>query len=158
MKDDTRAALDLIFEKHEARKKTAEKAEEAKRSKEALFLEAFLQKRKGVIRPAMEEIGERVKQRGYGYQITNADDSFHTSTEASITLVLHAESDRPGGYNRPHFSVICDKHAGQVRFREDTTGGGHGGPAGSAGEATLEQLTPELIQEKILKMVAEVFR
>src|SRR5919106_873344 len=158
MKDDTKAALDGIFAKHDQRKQAEQRATDERKTTEAKFLEKFLQVREGIIRPALEEIGEYVKGKGYDYEIVTRDDSDPHSkrgTTASIGIQFKRASNDLNltyGASSPNFSVISEKGAQRVRFHENTmmrSGGGHSGPAG---ESKLEEVTPDKLQKMLLKI------
>lgn len=161
MKDDIKSRLDATFQKHEATKRAAIEAKQVAETKEQIFLREFMEARESIIRPAMEEIGEYVKSKGHNYEVSTEDDSpsldsRSRSTPASIHLTL-GDGHRPS-HEFPGFSVICEKGQQKVRFHESTMWPGRGGHAGSAGEASLSEVTKDLVQEKILKVVAAAFR
>ncbi|MBR0945949.1 hypothetical protein [Bradyrhizobium liaoningense] len=163
MKDDIKSKLDAAFEKHEASKRSAAEAKQVAETKEQIFSREFIQARDTIIRPAMEEIGGYVKGKGYSYEISTEDDKpspdgRSRSVPASVRLTIFLGERRYQVHENPGFSVICEKGQQKVRFHECTMSPGRGGHAGPAGEATLSQVTKDLIQEKILKVVAEVFR
>lgn len=163
MKEDIKSKLDTAFEKHEASKRAAANAKEVAETKEQVFLREFIKARDTFIRPAMEEIGEYVKGKGYSYEVSTEDDmpsldGRSRSTPASIRLTMFLGERRHPVHENPGFSVICEKGRQKVRFHECTMSPAHGGRAGPAGEAALPDLTNDLIQEKIMKVIAEVFR
>lgn len=163
MKDDIKSKLDAAFEKHEASKRAAATAKQVAETKEQVFLREFVEARDAIVRPAMEEVGEYVKGKGYSYEVSTEDDKpsldgRSRSTPASIRLTMFLGEGRYPSHEHPGFSVICEKGQQKVRFHENTTSPGRGGHSGPAGETTLPELKKDLIQEKILKVVAEVFR
>nr|WMC97924.1 hypothetical protein RAR13_04205 [Aminobacter aminovorans] len=163
MKDDIKSKLDAAFEKHEASKRAAATAKQVAETKEQVFLREFVEARDAIIRPAMEEIGEYVKGKGYSYEVSTEDDQVSLdgrsrSIPASIRLTMFIGERRYPVNEHPGFSVICEKGQQKVRFHESTMSPMRGGHAGSAGDAILPDLTRDLIQQKILKVVAEVFR
>jgi len=163
MKDDIKSKLDAAFEKHEASKRLAAKAKQAAETKEEVFLREFIEARDTIIRPAMEEIGGYVKGKGYSYEISTEDDKpspdgRSRSVPASIRLTIFLGERRFPVHENPGFSAICEKGQQNVWFHECTMSPGRGGHAGPAGQATLSQITKDLIQEKVMKVVADVFR
>ncbi|MEY9227674.1 hypothetical protein [Bradyrhizobium ottawaense] len=127
------------------------------------FSREFIEARDTIVRPAMEEIGSYVKGKGYSYEISTEDDKpspdgRSRSVPASIRLTIFLGERRYPVHENPGFSVICEKEQQKVRFHECTMSPGRGGHAGPADQATLSQITKDLIQEKILKVVADVFR
>lgn len=163
MKHEIKSKLDAAFQRHEASKRAASEAKQVAETKEQVFLREFIEARDAIIRPAMEEIGEYVKGKGYSYEVSTEDDKpspdgRSRSTPASIRLTMFLGERRYPAYEHPGFSVTCEKGQQKARFHENTTSPGRGGHSGPAGEAPLPDLTKDLIQEKILKVVAEVFR
>lgn len=163
MKQETQSKLDAMFAKHRASKDAAFEAAEKAEDKAASFLATFLEKRESVIRPAMVAMGEYVKDKGYAYEVSIEEDKpSHDGrgrhTPASIRLTVFLEKGRYPIHDHPGFSVICEKGQQNVRFHENTTSPGHGGHSGPAGQAKLEDLTADTIQQGILKVFAEVFR
>jgi hypothetical protein len=156
MKENIRTALDSIFSAHEVKQRAADEAEDKRRNEEQAFLDAFVQKREGVIRPAMEEIGRAIKDKGHSYDIVTDDGARRGGPSIRFCMPMGAKYHT--GYDCPGLEVVADRHAHRVRFQESTMIPTRGGHSGSAGEAPLDDVTPELIQEKILKVVAEVFR
>jgi homoserine kinase len=156
MKDSIRSSLDDVFQKLEAKKKAQEETAEAKKTRDAAFLEAFRKKQKEVIRPAMEEMLAELEQRGVSSKISAAEERYDSQKRhhgAKIKMAFPT-----GKSEEPYLEVQCEKEQGCVRFYESTLGLGSSGHAGSAGEATLEEVTTDLIQEKILKLVTEILR
>lgn len=163
MKDEIKSKLEATFEKHEASKRAAATAKQVAETKEQVFLREFVEARDAILRPAMEEIGEYVKGKGYSYEVSTEEDKppldgQSRSTPASIRLTIFLGGRRHPVHEYPGFSIICEKGQQKVRFHESTMSPGRGGHAGPAGETTLAKLTKDLVQEKILKVVAEVFR
>ena len=163
MKDDIKSKLDAAFEKHEASKLATATAKQVAENKEQVFLREFVEARDAIIRPAMEEIGEYIKSKGYSYEVSTEDDKpsldgRSRSIPASIRLTMFLGERRYPIHDNPGFSVICEKWHQKVRFHESTMSPGRGGHAGPAGETSVPELTKDLLQERILKIVAEVFR
>ena len=156
MKDSIRSSLDDAFQKLAAQKKAQEETAEAKKTRDAAFLEAFLEKQKEVIRPAMEEMLSELKRRGLSSKISMAEERYDSQKRyhgAKIKMAFPT-----GRSEEPYLEVLCEKEQGHVRFYESTLGLGSSGHAGSAGEVTLDQITTDLIQEKLLKLVTEILR
>lgn len=163
MRDEIRFKLDAAIEAHETSKRAAATAKQFAENSEQIFLAQFSEARDSIIRPAMEEIGNYIKGKGYDYEVTEEDDKpsldhRSRSTPASITFTIFVGKRHYPLNENPMLSVICEKGLERVRFHESTISRSRGGHSGSAGAVTLNELTEELIHEKILKVVAEVFR
>jgi hypothetical protein len=163
MGEDIKSKFEAVFQKHAASKLAAAKAQDVKESKWAAFLRAFLDARETTIRPAMTEVGEYVRGNGYHYEISTVDDSIsndknHRPISAAIRITFFTGDDRAPVGNFPHFTVICDKERQRVGFHESTISPGRGGHAGGVGGAPLSELTTEMVQEKIIKVLSEAFK
>jgi len=162
VKNDTKSKLDAIFQHHEAAKRIASQKQEEKETKEQQFLREFLDAREKIIRPAMQEVGEYVKAKGYNYEISTEDeripaDGRSGSTDASIRLTIFtSEKNRPR-HEFPGLTAYCRKRDQRIGFHSSNIAPERGGSAGPAGDAALSEITADLIQEKLLKVVTEVF-
>jgi hypothetical protein len=154
MKEETRSALKSIFDKREADQKAADEAQEKRLSEEDAFLKSFIQRREGVIKPAMQEIGEAIKERGYNYSISTEEDQHKSGSGASIRFNLLVGQRQ--GPESPGLAISCDKAARSVRFHENTMTAGRGGHSRSVGEVPIEQVIPDLVQQKVLALIAQV--
>jgi len=162
MKDAIKADLDAIFQRNTASIGAAVEAKHIKDDKEADFLREFMEARDEFIRPAMQEIGQYIKGKGYDFEITANDDQSpiegrgsSVPADVSFTIFLGGRSYRKDEH--PSFSVICDKPQQLVRFHECTHSTHTGGHSGAAGEAKLSTVTREFVQERITKLVSDVF-
>jgi hypothetical protein len=126
MKSDIKKGLDDVFAKHEASRKAAAERQQAIQTKEEAFLKEFLEKRDSIIRPAMEAVGQYLKEKGYSSEITTEEDGYSQDgarrpVSASIRFTIYP--DRGAGYPRERFpglAAICDKSGGRVVFHEST--------------------------------------
>ncbi|MFG0414464.1 hypothetical protein ACF8MD_12400 [Pseudomonas sp. zjy_8] len=158
MSNDLRAELDALFTAKADREEKAKQATLQREAAAATFVEQFNTLRNEVIRPAFEEIVNLLAERGVTARISESDDN--ASESARITIRIQS-NEEPGRYRQgefPHFSAICSKTSRKVNFHESTMTPSRGGHAGGAGEATIEETTKELIQQKVMKVIKEVIR
>ena len=161
MEEPVRSKLDAIFMHHAVLRQADAKRMRAVDERESAALSAFAKVRDDIIRPAMEEMGEYVKAQGYIYTIdTEADgvgpDSAYN--KADIRLTLYVDGRRARKEDQPGLTVFCDKSRGLAQFHARTFTSGRGGHAGLVGEFEIAEVTTALVQEKILAVIAEVFR
>jgi hypothetical protein len=162
LKQETESRLAAIFAKHEATKISAAEVKNVVETKEQTFLREFLAARGSLIRPAMQEIGEYVKGRGYAFDISTEEDHFEEGRDrrhrsAAIRITFFPGERRGANHEYPGLSLTCNKAAQLVEFHESAISPGRGGMAGGSGSAKLAELTAEEIQRRILKVVAAVF-
>ena len=163
MADKLKAELDAIFKTHGETKKKIEVERSEREQREEAFVQSFYALEESTIRPAFEVIGEYVKGRGYEYRIDGKKegtdrDGRYEAPRLSIRFLL---ADRPGHHQEhdyPHFSVICEKSGDKVRFHESTMSPGRGGRSGGVGETGLNEVTAQLLHEKLLNLLREVFK
>jgi hypothetical protein len=162
MKDSVKSGLDALFRATQEKNNQVQSVEKEKERREEALLSSFYVLQKSIIRPAMEAIGKYVEEKGYKYEIDEskegtAQDGKHQSASIAIRFFFGKESDRPT-YQYPAFTVFFEKHAQKVRFHESTVVPGRGGQAGPAGEASLDEVTVDLIHTKILHVLTEAFK
>ena len=161
MKDAIKASLDATFQRNTASIDATAKSRRTREHTEDDFLLDFMEAQNKFIQPAMQEIGQYIKGKGYDFEVSADDDEAPTegrgsTIPASVTFTLFLG---PRSYRKdehPSLSVICDKDQQLVRFHECTHSTLPGGYSRSAGEEKLPAVTRELIQQKIAALVAEV--
>lgn len=162
MKDDIKSGLDTIFRTHQEKKDNTQRAEEEKGRREKEFLTQFYAHQETTIKPAMEAIGKYVEEKGVAYRIDESKDEIsqdikRRGASISICFLVGRDAGRPS-HEYPYFTVFCDKHAQRARFSQSTLSPGLRGHSGAAGDALLNEVTEDLIHEKIIKILTEVFR
>jgi|SoiMethySBSTD1v2_1073268.scaffolds.fasta_scaffold1158879_1 hypothetical protein len=160
MKKDVEQQINAVFKAREEKAQHAHEVYQEKEDKATEFLQRFLAHRASVIKPALASIADYLRTKGVDSRIEEADDP-HSQQAASITIFLPVatrdRSERPSTDKQPHLTVICDKHAQLVRFHESTMSPTSSGHAGGAGEAKLEDVTEDLVHQKVLTVVKDVF-
>lgn len=152
MKSETRDKLQGIFNKYLEKQVEMLKAQETLRSEREIFLQAFEKKIKEVIRPIFKEIGESLKSQGQGYEVTHrreAFDSHGNIMSARIHLEIFPDGQRAQPGERPFISFR--------RTYVSTMMPGHGGCAGQRNAYSLDEVTPEAVEEEVLYLVANCF-
>jgi hypothetical protein len=163
MKDETKARLEAILDVHEAAKHAAAQTKHVRETKEEVFLREFNRIREAIIRPAMEEIGKHVQLRSCSFEIHDEDERLPDphrggGRNPSIAIIFFPGEQRTPRHQFPALTVFCDKHNECVIFHDRTITPGKGGTAGSSGEVPLEQITSDLIQERILNVLQKTFK
>lgn len=151
MKKEIQTELDSLLEARH--RKTAgegkEKTDIEKTQNE--FLEKFNKVKKDVIRPAMIEMGERVRANGIDYHIIEDAPKTTAGEHVSGSIVIEFKTG-----NRPCFGVGCKKSTYDLGFFYNTSSKYYvhqtHGPESSL---KLVEMTPDLIQKKILLVLKE---
>lgn len=160
MDQDKKQEIDALFSAKQEQEDKVKAIREERESKEAEFLNSFLELRASVIKPAMEKIIEYLDGKGFksAIQETEEDRSGQQQTAASITISFGPRASSYSSQQHPHFTARADRAAQKVQFHECTIGPNHGGHAGSAGSSELEEVTETLIQNKIMKVLREIIK
>jgi len=124
-------------------------------------LDAFLAVMETVIAPTMTAIGEGWRAKGYDYNISRVQNPPERermeSWTACIRLTIYDTPRGPGEhYKYPSLAFSCSKAVGKVDFHFSATGPKHAMGAIESGALNLDRVTPELIQQQALKMMAEM--
>jgi|SRR5208283_4319738 len=147
MDDKLKAELSSLFDKDHERASAVEKARSEKASKEAQLVAEFIRICTDIIEPAMREIGDFARTRGWDYRIVSKEERSEPNgrldpAEIRIDFFRSGEIPRPA-HEQASFSVICDKQDGAAQFHESTMGPGHGGSRGTVAgpiPASVEQM------------------
>jgi hypothetical protein len=153
MNDKLKSEIDTLFNGYEARKAEQQKKSQAQKQKEDRFLKEFYSIREKVVKPAMEEIGEMLKARGQNCSIQEYNESIDhegKTKDAQIGIYFLLPKEQ-------HVSFIATRYKEKVWVHESTIGPTRGGHSGNAGEYPLEQITTELVQRKVMKVLKELF-
>jgi hypothetical protein len=163
MDRDTAAKFDAVFSAHKVKQDELRKAREKKVEVEKSFAQTFNEFRDKQIRPILEEIRHYLSTKGVTAEIETSDETPSTrserATSSEITLSLRVGDERPHYRWRehPHLSMRADPAKQVVIFFESTIGPGRSGHSGSVGEYKLELVNRQLIEQKTLALVKEVF-
>jgi hypothetical protein len=157
MKDSNRAKLDDILSRHDRR--MAENAQretnEAKAKEE--FIRNFLERCMSTIRPAMMEIGEILKSKGHEYKIIdNLTKKVDGADLLKIDFQIFNSNDRNySAIEIPHIGFTADRAARTIRIDETLK---ETSSSRDDRAMTIEQVTMDIVQARILKVVDYAFR
>ena len=161
MGDKLKAELDAIFSSHERATALIARQVEDKDQRERQFIARFEALRESLIKPVFQEVGELVKARGYDYRIESWDERRDESGRPEgpqVEICFLTERDAASKGPHPRFTIIAEKYASRLRFKESTVTPGRTGRSGEAGETTLDALTRDLLEERLVALLREVFK
>ncbi|QQG50085.1 MAG: hypothetical protein HZB70_00665 [Candidatus Berkelbacteria bacterium] len=162
------ASLDELLDKYDD--KTSQRAEEIKAqvSEEDQFIQDFVQARDEVIEPALDKFKSQLEGRGHQAYIIKDDPGWDSvkslPVEPSITLKIElkkAQDPRDPNYgfrDVPSFGFRVNRRTKKIWSHESTIGQGHGGHAGSRGEYTLKEITPQLVESEALGFLKNLLK
>lgn len=163
MIDKSKADLDAIFEAHCKSVQKTEAERTIREEREDEFLQSFYRLQESIVRPVFEEFGDYVKGKGYDFKILErkeGKDYQGRSEKARISLVFIV-ADRPGNYqihDYPCFIVGCNKTDQKIEFLQSTLIPGRGGQSGGIGDANINDVNSELIQQKVVSFLKQIFK
>ena len=157
MKDTNRSKLDEILSRHDRRmlENAQRETNEAKAKEE--FIRTFLERCMSVIRPGMLEIGDVIKGKGHDYKIV---DNLTKKVEGTDLLKIDFQIFNNNNRNYsaieiPHISFSADKSARNIRIDETAK---ETSSSRDDRVLTIEQITTDIVQSRILKVVDYAFR
>src|SRR6185437_8001084 len=110
-----------------------------------------------VIKPALERIAEYLRTKGMDARVSEAqerrgrDGRLEQREEIAIRLLIKSdEHPYPGIHEQPCFSLHPDKHKQLIDLWQSTMRPRGGGQSGGVGTVTLDQVTEELLEGKVL--------
>jgi len=122
------------------------------------FVSGFYEACNQTIKPAMQEVSDILTAQHYRCTIEAEDESQAGSSHSpgGITLTVHNQSGQKDVENL-HFTVECDKEWRKVKFHEGTIGSAMGGSLMDTGEASLSDISADLIQDKLATWITNIF-
>jgi len=162
MKDEVKNELNSLINGYEERKAKQVKKFEAQKREEDKFLQEFYLIRKKIIKPAMIEIGELLKSRGRNYQIDEQNEMIDHEVKTkdariNIYFLIHEKGDISQLLEYPFVSFIADRRKKKILTHENTIRPNRGGHSGGTGSYPLSQITTDLVHQKIMNVLKELF-
>lgn len=160
-------SIEGILEAYDKQQQTARREMERRTALREEFLNKFDEKSRTMIRPVMEQAGNLMERSGHQYEITeqiespqhNGKSPQHNSapTNALIKLTIFPNGERPRTQEQigwPHVAMIVNPSRNTVLAHESAMMPNVGGPFGTAGEYTLEELTADVVEAHIINVLA----
>jgi hypothetical protein len=125
---------------------------------EQQFVSQFYAACDATIHPAMQEVSDILTEQDYRCTIKVEDESSSAGSSRSpggITLAVHNQL-RQKDVEDPQFTVECDKERRKVKFHEGTIGSAMGGSLMDTGEASLSDISADLIHDKLATWITNI--
>ena len=164
MKKDIQDQFDALFSSHAQKIAQQRQAKAAKESSEDEFERAFKQRCDTSISSAFGQIGEYLKGKGLKTRIERTeerrgrDGKVEHQSAITLRLLIGNEERHYPEYEQPHLSLVCDKGKQLVHVNESTTTLQAGGHSSTVASVTIEQLTDEFLQQKLLVLLQDVLK
>jgi len=162
---DGRAArnIEAILDEYNKKQRAARLEMELKKAQREEFLSNFASRIQAVVRPVMEEASELLKRSGHDCEIIQNSDGLQPdgkTLNAAIVLAIFPEGERPNDPRKsdqtgwPHIAFFVNPNKNTIIVHESAMMPNVGGPAGTAGEYSLEQISAEIVQKHIVSVLA----
>jgi hypothetical protein len=159
MKKENESHLETIMNQFEQKLAKSKDAKKQRQSEEDVFYMEFKRVRTEVIRPAMEDIGNQLKARGHTSEISEVGDE-RRKRDAKITMSITI-GGVPTSASTPENTVsVSFSHTGHttISILHASTPMQIGKEfAGRGGNYAASEITTDLVEKTILKVLEEVF-
>ena len=157
-------SIEAILDEYNKRQRAARLEMELRRAQRDDFLNHFAETIRTVVRPVMENTAELLKRGGHDYEIVQNDDGLQSdgrTLNAAITFTIYPNGVRPtdprnpGQLGWPHIAFFVNPNKNTVLVHESAMMPDVGGPAGTAGEYSLEGINPEMVEKHIVSVLSQ---
>lgn len=162
---DGRAArsIEAILDEYNRKQRAARLEMELRKAQREEFLSNFADRIQSTVRPVMAEAAELLKRSGHDYEVIENSDGLQAdgkTLNAAIVLAIFPEGVRPTDPRNPdqsgwpHIAFFVNPNKNTIFVHESAMMPNVGGPAGTAGEYTLDEITADVVQKHIVSVLA----
>lgn len=162
---DGRAArsIEAILDEYNKKQRAARLEMELRKAQREEFLSNFADRIQTTVRPVMVEAAELLKRSGHDYEVIENSDGLQAdgkTLNAAIVLAIFPEGVRPTDPRNPdqsgwpHIAFFVNPNKNTIFVHESAMMPNIGGPAGTAGEYTLDEVTADVVQKHIVSVLA----
>jgi hypothetical protein len=162
---DGRAArsIEAILDEYNKKQRAARLEMELRKAQREEFLNNFAERIQNTVRPVMVEAAELLKRSGHDYEVIENSDGLQPdgkTLNAAIVLAIFPEGVRPTDPRNPdqsgwpHIAFFVNPNKNTIFVHESAMMPNIGGPAGTAGEYTLDEITADIVQKHIVSVLA----
>ena len=162
MSADLRTELGAMLDEYDAARRAAEVQRQRVHDDEAAFVAQFAELRRDVVRPVFEAAAEVLKNRGHALEIREAEFGKEGGKIREAAIAVRVT---PAGMEG---AAAADEHRRELSFttrhysRTVSVVNGavpqSGAMAGAQGSRALAQISTQLVEEELLRLVAELVR
>lgn len=161
MEEKLKSSLDDILSKHDAKLKEVAELAVREQSQHNEFQAEFARIKNGIIRPAMEEIGNYIRQKGHSFNIIEREEEYDSKLKIYKSSNGIVMTIMPSGFNASDFSnnntpsvgFYSDPRTKKIQITENNIMPHWGGSAGSKGSAESSEITRDYVQKQILALL-----
>jgi len=158
MKEANESQLQTLMQNFEEKLAKSRGARDRQQSEEDAFYLEFKRVRTEVIRPAMDDIGNQLKAKGHTVEIAEVGDE-RSKRDSKITLRVAIGGVPSSAYIPENTALVSFCHTGHttVSIQASTPSQHKSDFSGSRGIHALAEITTDLVEQKILEVLEEVF-
>lgn len=160
MKDSTRNQLQAIFDRYDQQKRGDREEQQKAKSERLEFLEEFDRTVREIIRPGLKELGDLIKSKGHGCEITQRSESHDNQgciQSARVQMEILPDGFRAPPGERPTLAFVADSCRKEVWTHVNTAMPGREGCSGQRNVYTLEEITRDVVEEEMIDVLARCF-
>ncbi|MEN6439584.1 MAG: hypothetical protein ABFD97_13500 [Syntrophobacter sp.] len=157
MREETKARLDHILDSYEQKQLDFLRQHELTKRERKAFLDGFNRKIKDTIRPCFEELGQLMKLRGHGFEITQKSekhDLLGNTESAYIKMEILPNGARADAGERPTISFVANSIRKEIWTQVSTI---MSGCAGQRSVFSLDEITETVVEEEVLSVLGSCF-
>ncbi len=158
MKKENESRLESIMKTFEQKLANSKDAHERRQTEADAFEKEFKRVRTEVIRPTMEEMGTQLNARGHNSEISEVGDE-RSKRDAKITMSVTIDGVPKSAYAPENTVLISFAQTGHstISIHANAPIRNRSGFAGSRGHYAASEITTDLVEKKLLEVLAEVF-
>lgn len=153
-------SIEAILEAYDRQQQIARQEMERRRAQREEFLARFEEASRTMIRPVMQQAGNLMERSGHQYEIVEQREGPQHNdrpTNTLIKLTIFPNGERPRTKEQigwPHVAIIVNPSRNTVLAHESAMMPNVGGPFGTAGEYSLDNLTADVVQAHIINVLS----
>lgn len=162
-------SIESILQAYDEKQRVLRQEMEARAEQRRQFLDQFAGHIQRVIRPVMEEAAELLRRSGHEYEIVENEAALQLESSAAgerrrldeaVALRIFPNGERPTDPRNdertgwPHVAFLVHPTKNVILVHESAMMPGVGGPSGTAGEYSLEQVTRQVAERHLISVLA----
>ncbi len=161
MKQENKHLLESLMEINRQKAEEVRKLQNRKIEEDDRFLKEFERVKKEIISPVMEDVGRQLERYGHVCDIVlqeEIQDQDGKIRNASIALYIFPEGKRGWRFDSiPSVVFYGIKFSRKVWIHRSTMVPAQGGAVGAVGEFSLEELSSDFVEHKIMDCLQDIF-
>jgi len=149
-----------LFAAHNTKTAHLRQVKTEREQKEAAFLSQFIERRANTFRPAFESFAKAVEAQGVKCRIEEQEEESLDQNQLQPATITIGFVVGDGGHRQlseyPHFTILCDKHAGALTFHKSMMSPGHAGHNGPDVKVGIDIVTENSLHHSLVELLRQV--